>query len=45
MGSGNKREQFGEERWSTVKSLMSAFAGLRIYLNDVHPRNVTFLDE
>ncbi len=40
-----KREQFGEERWSTVKSLMSAFAGLRIYLNDVHPRNVMFVDE
>lgn len=39
------REQFGDERWSKVKSLMAAFAGMRIYLNDVHNRNLIFADE
>jgi hypothetical protein len=41
----NGREQFGDERWSEVKSVMAAFAGMRIYLNDVHNRNLIFADE
>jgi hypothetical protein len=41
----NGREQFGDERWSEVKSLVAAFAGMRIYLNDVHSRNLIFAGE
>jgi hypothetical protein len=39
------REQFGDERWSKAKSVMAVFAGMRIYLNDVHNRNLIFDDE
>jgi hypothetical protein len=39
------REQFGDEGWSTAKSVMAVFAGMGIYLNDVHNRNLIFADE
>lgn len=39
-----KQEQFGE-RWPRVRSLMSAFRGLGIYLGDVKPGNITFANE
>jgi hypothetical protein len=38
-----KREQFGA-RWTTVRSVMSAFEHLGIHLVDVSPSNIAFLD-
>ncbi len=38
-----KREQFGA-RWITVRAVMSALEDLGIYLVDVSPGNVAFLD-
>jgi hypothetical protein len=38
-----KREQFGE-RWSVVRAVMDAFEELDIYLADVTPNNIAFLD-
>ena len=38
-----KREQFGE-RWRTVGAVMDAFEELDIYLADVTPSNIAFLD-
>ncbi|MEZ6060712.1 MAG: hypothetical protein R3C19_10145 [Planctomycetaceae bacterium] len=40
----DKLEQFGEERWSVVRSLMAHFARMGIHLADVKPGNVTFAD-
>ena len=39
-----KAEQFGD-RWPTVRLVMSSFAGLGIYLADVKPGNIEFLEE
>jgi hypothetical protein len=38
-----KVEQF-EDRWPTVRSLISAFVPYGIHLNDVHPGNVMFAE-
>jgi len=38
-----KREQFGA-RWTTVRAVMNAFEELDIYLVDVSPSNIAFLD-
>jgi hypothetical protein len=38
-----KREQFGP-RWTAVRAVMNAFEGLGIYLVDVSPNNIAFLD-
>ena len=38
-----KREQFGA-RWTTVRAVMKAFEGWRIYLLDVSPTNIAFPD-
>jgi hypothetical protein len=38
-----KREQF-EGHWRTVEKIMAAFEELGIYLLDVSPSNVAFLD-
>ncbi len=38
-----KREQF-EERWPTVKRVMSAFEAHGIYLSDIKPGNIEFGD-
>jgi hypothetical protein len=38
-----KREQFGE-RWTAVRAVMDDFEGLGIYLVDVSPNNIAFLD-
>jgi len=38
-----KREQF-EGRWPTVEKILDAFAELGIYLLDVSPSNIAFLD-
>jgi hypothetical protein len=38
-----KQEQFGG-RWTTVRAVMDAFEGLDIYLADVSPNNIAFLD-
>jgi hypothetical protein len=38
-----KQEQFGE-RWRTVRAVMNAFEELDIYLADVTPNNIAFLD-
>lgn len=37
-----KQDQFGAERWETVKILMFAFRRMGIYLVDVKPGNITF---
>jgi len=39
-----KLEQFGEERWEIVQSIMAAFRRFGIYLADVKPGNITFAD-
>ena len=39
-----KREMF-EKRWHTVEEVIFEFQLLGIYLMDVHPRNIAFLDE
>jgi hypothetical protein len=39
-----KKEQF-EGRWPKVEEVLSAFAALGIYLLDVSPGNIGFLDE
>ena len=38
----DKREQFGDERWETVRILMFAFQRMGIYLADVKPGNIMF---
>ncbi len=38
-----KREQFGP-RWTTVRAVLDAFETLGIYLFDVSPTNIAFLD-
>jgi len=38
-----KREQF-EAHWPTVQDILSAFRGIGIYLLDVSPANIAFLD-
>jgi hypothetical protein len=38
-----KHEQF-EHRWPAVQALLNAFEELRIYLLDVSPSNIAFLD-
>ncbi len=38
-----KREQFGA-RWTTVRAVMSAFEDWGIYMADVSPSNIAFLD-
>ena len=38
----DKREQFGDERWTVVKSIMASFAAHGVYLADVKPGNITF---
>ena len=38
-----KREQF-EARWPKVQDILSAFRGIGIYLLDVSPANIAFLD-
>jgi hypothetical protein len=38
-----KREQFGD-RWTTVQAVMNAFEEFEIYLVDVSPSNIAFLD-
>ncbi len=38
-----KREQF-EHRWPAVQALLNAFEEFRIYLLDVSPSNIAFLD-
>ncbi len=38
-----KREQF-EGRWQTVERILAAFEALGIYLLDVSPNNIAFLD-
>jgi hypothetical protein len=38
-----KREQFGE-RWRIVRAVMDAFEELDIYLADVTPNNIAFID-
>lgn len=40
----DKRQQFGDERWDVVQSIMAAFRGFGIYLADVKPGNITFAD-
>lgn len=39
-----KREQFGEERWIVVRSVMTHFARMGIYLADVRPGNISFAE-
>ena len=39
----DKREQFGE-RWTTVRAVMDALEDLGIYMVDVSPSNIAFLD-
>jgi len=39
-----KREQFGTHRWSVVQSIMASLARYGIYLADVKPGNITFVD-
>ncbi len=39
----DKREQF-EARWPKAQAVMDAFEGLGIYLLDVTPNNIAFLD-
>jgi hypothetical protein len=38
-----KRDQFGT-RWPTVRAVMDSFEGLGIYLLDVSPTNIAFVD-
>ena len=38
-----KREQFGG-RWGAVRAVLDAFEDLGIYLADVSPNNIAFLD-
>jgi hypothetical protein len=38
-----KREQF-EQRWATVQEVITAFEAMGIYLLDVSPNNIAFLD-
>ena len=38
-----KREQFGA-RWKTVRAVMDAVEDLGVYLVDVSPNNIAFLD-
>ncbi|MEZ6128328.1 MAG: hypothetical protein R3C59_06580 [Planctomycetaceae bacterium] len=40
----DKCEQFGDERWETVRIVMFAFQRMGIYLADVKPGNIMFLD-
>ncbi len=40
----DKREQFGEERWEIVQSIMATFRRFKIFLADVKPGNITFED-
>ena len=40
---GEKREQFGA-RWKAVRAVMNALEGFGIYLVDVSPNNIAFLD-
>lgn len=40
----DKREQFGDERWETVRIVMFAFQRMGIYLADVKPGNIMFVD-
>lgn len=41
--AADKREQF-EGRWPVVQKVLAAFEGLGIYLLDVSPSNIAFLD-
>jgi len=38
-----KREQFGD-RWTTVRAVLDAFEEMDIYLADVTPNNIAFID-
>lgn len=38
----DKREQFGDDRWEIVRSIMSGFRRFGIYLADVKPGNIMF---
>jgi hypothetical protein len=40
----DKREQFGDERWEVVRSIMSGFRRYGIFLADVKPGNIMFRD-
>ncbi len=40
-----KAEQFGEQNWSRVQTLMWAFSKLGVYLADVKPGNIVFGNE
>jgi hypothetical protein len=44
MWEEEKREQF-EGRWPVVQEILAAFEGIGIYLLDVSPGNIGFLDQ
>jgi hypothetical protein len=39
-----KSEQFGRN-WAKVQDLLAILKGYGVYLTDIHPRNINFLDE
>lgn len=38
-------EMFGRQKWEVVKTILSGFRRCKVYLADIHPRNIDFGDD